>query len=174
MSSYVHCVPKKPSHFYFWNNSVKNEPILIIFGTLNPEGTWHYKVVILPTSPTYCSYYTGGTSKVIFQQRLVETWAGLQQSVVDEATDQLRKRLGACVHALGGHSEHSLALLPFILPHNTTGFFRATHFLRGKQCTFELMNYFIIRKVYCVKFSQVRWANLQSTSVKFLQDDVFQ
>ena len=29
---------KKRSHFYFLNNSVKNEPILITFGTLNPEG----------------------------------------------------------------------------------------------------------------------------------------
>jgi len=33
--------PKKRSHFYFLNNSVKNEPILSIYGTLNPEGTWH-------------------------------------------------------------------------------------------------------------------------------------
>jgi len=33
------CPPKKRSHFYFLNNSVKNEPILIIFGVLNPEGT---------------------------------------------------------------------------------------------------------------------------------------
>jgi len=32
--------PKKRSHFYFFlNNFVENEPILIIFGTLNPEGT---------------------------------------------------------------------------------------------------------------------------------------
>jgi len=31
--------PKKGSHFYFLNNAVNNEPILIIFGTLNPEGT---------------------------------------------------------------------------------------------------------------------------------------
>ena len=31
--------PKKRSHFYFLNNSVKNEPILISFCTLNPEGT---------------------------------------------------------------------------------------------------------------------------------------
>jgi len=30
---------KKRSHFYFLNNSVKNEPILTIFGTQNPEGT---------------------------------------------------------------------------------------------------------------------------------------
>ena len=37
----LHCAPpkKKRSHFYFWNNFVKTEPILIIFGTLNPEGT---------------------------------------------------------------------------------------------------------------------------------------
>jgi len=35
----LHYVPKRRSHFYFLNNSVKNEPILIIFGTLNPEGT---------------------------------------------------------------------------------------------------------------------------------------
>ena len=33
--------PKKRSHFYFLNNSVNNEPILIIFGILNPEETWH-------------------------------------------------------------------------------------------------------------------------------------
>ena len=33
----LHC--KKRSPFYFLNNSVKNEPILITFGTLNPEGT---------------------------------------------------------------------------------------------------------------------------------------
>jgi len=31
--------PQKRSHFYFLNNSAKNEPILIIFGTLNPEET---------------------------------------------------------------------------------------------------------------------------------------
>ena len=31
--------PKKRSHFYSLNNSVKNEPILIIFGILNSEET---------------------------------------------------------------------------------------------------------------------------------------
>jgi len=31
--------PNKRSHYYFLNNSVKNEPILITFGILNPEGT---------------------------------------------------------------------------------------------------------------------------------------
>jgi len=46
----------------------------------------------------FCTFFTS----------MVETWAGLQHSVVDEATDQWRKRLGACVHAQGGHFEHSL------------------------------------------------------------------
>jgi len=41
LNAILHCVPEKHSHFYFLNNFVKNEPILIIFGTLYPEGTWH-------------------------------------------------------------------------------------------------------------------------------------
>ena len=42
------------------------------------------------------------------RQRLVETWAEFQQSVVDDAIDQGRRRLEACVHAEGGHFEHLL------------------------------------------------------------------
>jgi len=126
----------------------------------------------LPTSPTYCSYCTWGMSKKS-RQRLVETWAGRQQSVVDEAIDQWRKRLGACVHTQGDHFEHSVALLSFILPHNTTGSLQSHPLFCGKQCTFKLMKYFIFPR-YCVTFSQVRWANLQSTSVKFLRDAVCQ
>ena len=38
---YTLCPRKKRSRFYFLNNSIKNEPTLIIFGTVNPEGTWH-------------------------------------------------------------------------------------------------------------------------------------
>ena len=33
----MHCVPIKTSSFYFMNNSVKNQVICVIFGTLNPE-----------------------------------------------------------------------------------------------------------------------------------------
>jgi len=34
-------VPKNaPTPFYFWNNSVKNKPISIIFGAHTPEETW--------------------------------------------------------------------------------------------------------------------------------------
>ena len=60
---------KKRSHFYFSNNSVNNQPILMIFGMLNPEKIWHQQLVHLPTSPVYCSHFTlGNPKKVIFQQ----------------------------------------------------------------------------------------------------------
>lgn len=42
------------------------------------------------------------------KQRLIEVWCGLEQSTVDMAIDQWRKRLRACVRAKGGHFEHSL------------------------------------------------------------------
>jgi len=35
----LHCVPKKRPPFYFWNNSVKNDAISIIFGIQTPEET---------------------------------------------------------------------------------------------------------------------------------------
>jgi len=41
------------------------------------------------------------------RKRLV-TWAEFQQSVVDYAVDQWRKRLEACIRAEGGHFEHLL------------------------------------------------------------------
>jgi hypothetical protein len=42
------------------------------------------------------------------RQRLVDTWSGMQQNVVDEAIGQWRNRLKACVRANGGHFEHLL------------------------------------------------------------------
>jgi len=40
------------------------------------------------------------------RERLVAVWAGLQQSVIDDAVDQWRRRLRACVRARGGHFEY--------------------------------------------------------------------
>jgi len=40
------------------------------------------------------------------KQRLIDTWSGMQQSVVDKAIDQWRKRLKACVKANRRHFEH--------------------------------------------------------------------
>ena len=37
-----------------------------------------------------------------------DVWAGMLQSLIDDATDQWRKTLRACVRARGGHIEHSL------------------------------------------------------------------
>jgi len=42
------------------------------------------------------------------RKRLVATWAEFQQSVVDDAVDQWRWRLEACICAEGGHFEHLL------------------------------------------------------------------
>jgi len=42
------------------------------------------------------------------RERLVEVWAGLQQNVIDDAIDQWRRRLRACVWATGGHFEYLL------------------------------------------------------------------
>ena len=44
-----------------------------------------------------------------FKRRLmVDVWSGLQQSVVDAAVSEWRKRLQACVRTKGGHFEHLL------------------------------------------------------------------
>jgi len=51
------CPPKRPP-FYFLNNSAKNLPILIIFGTLNPEKNWHENLTDLSTSPAIYSHFT--------------------------------------------------------------------------------------------------------------------
>jgi len=42
------------------------------------------------------------------KERLIDVWRGLQQSVVDEAIDEWRTRLGSCVRVTvkGGHFEH--------------------------------------------------------------------
>ena len=42
------------------------------------------------------------------RERLVEVWARLQQNVIDDAIDQWRRRLRACVRARGGHFEYLL------------------------------------------------------------------
>ena len=44
------------------------------------------------------------------RERLVEVWAGLQQNVIDDAIDQWRRCLRACVRARGGHFEYLLRL----------------------------------------------------------------
>ena len=42
------------------------------------------------------------------KQRLIEVWSGLQQTVVNEAIDEWRRRLRACVRVKGQQFEHLL------------------------------------------------------------------
>ena len=42
------------------------------------------------------------------REQLTATWHSLEQSIIDLAFDQWRKRLTACVKAKGGHFEHQL------------------------------------------------------------------
>jgi transposase len=42
------------------------------------------------------------------RQRLIESWSGISQNVIDEAIGQWRNRLKACVKAKGGHFEYLL------------------------------------------------------------------
>ena len=42
------------------------------------------------------------------RQRLIDTWASIDQRVIDGAIGQWRERLRACVQAKGGHFEHLL------------------------------------------------------------------
>jgi len=58
------CVPQKSPPFL--NNSVKNWPILIIYGILNPEKIWHEQLTDLSTSPVRCSHFTLGNPKKSF------------------------------------------------------------------------------------------------------------
>jgi len=42
------------------------------------------------------------------KRRLVTIWADMEQSVIEDAIDQWRKRLHDCIRARGGHFEHAL------------------------------------------------------------------
>ena len=42
------------------------------------------------------------------KQHLVEVWSDVQQTVIDAAIGEWRKRLRACVRAKGHHFEHLL------------------------------------------------------------------
>ena len=44
------------------------------------------------------------------KRRLINVWADMQKSVIDDAIDQWRKRLHACVRARREHFEHALLL----------------------------------------------------------------
>jgi len=60
----------------------------------------------------YCSnVFIGNLLKLNADElklRLIEAWFGIQQSVADQAIDQWRVHLNACVKAKGNHFENML------------------------------------------------------------------
>ena len=46
--------------------------------------------------------------EIVANERLIPVWCELDQSVVNHAMDEWRRRLSAYVDAEGGHSEHYL------------------------------------------------------------------
>jgi len=55
-----------------------------------------------------CVYKKPIGDLVELKQRLVKVWADLEQTIVDDAIDQWRKWLKACVKAKRQHFEHLL------------------------------------------------------------------
>ena len=53
---------------------------------------------------------TGNAFKDVdeLSERLISVWCELDQSFVNHAIDEWRRRLSACVDAEGGHFEHYL------------------------------------------------------------------
>jgi len=87
------------------------------------------------------------------RKRLVATWAEFQQSVVDYAVDQWRKRLEACIRAEGGQFEHlTPACLTLQFSHITTGSFQSHQRLEQRNITFSRMKKFCILQGNVVTF----------------------
>ena len=72
-SIYIVSQKKRPP-FYFLNNSVKNQPILMIFGTLNPEKNSDKNLTDLSTSPVRCSHFTSANPKKVIFISIIHTY----------------------------------------------------------------------------------------------------
>ena len=81
------------------------------------------------------------------KQRLIEVWRGLEQSTVDIAIDQWRKRLRACVRAKGGHTFFVMFYLNFALLSKTALLLRFTFTL-----VLVLQGNVATKLSYCGKF----------------------
>ena len=42
------------------------------------------------------------------KQRLIDVWLRMDQSIFDDAINEWRRRLRACIRANGGHFEHTM------------------------------------------------------------------
>jgi len=53
-------------------------------------------------------YHTKISDVDELKRRIISEWAALSHTVIDSAVKERRQRLCACVHAGGGHFEHTL------------------------------------------------------------------
>ena len=60
----------------------------------------------IPSGLSWSSAYTRSTDEL--RQCLLTVWNELGQQIIDNAVDQWRDRLAACVREEGGHFEHTL------------------------------------------------------------------
>jgi len=102
----MYTVSPKNVFFYFWNNSVKNKDISIIFGadswgnlTLADYKVTHFALKMSP-------HYLVKCKKVDLRQQLVETWREFSRAWW--IIDQWRTRLDTCVQADSGHFEQRM------------------------------------------------------------------
>jgi len=91
----------------FWNNSNKLCLIIIMISWENRQKVLNivmcYRLTIF-----HKTGYQLRKDVDELKQRLVEVWSGLRQTVVDDAIDEWRRRLRACVRVKGQHFEHPL------------------------------------------------------------------
>jgi len=129
----------------------------------------------LPTSPTYCSYRTWGMSnKSFFSSGLLRrgldcSRASWMWPMTNGGNDWEHVSMHRVV-ALNNLC--SIDSIYFATQHNRF-FSEPPTFFEENSVLSNLSTTLFFAK-YCITFFQVRWANLQSTSVKFLQDGVCQ
>jgi len=97
------CLKKNRTPITFWNNSNKLCLIIIMISWENRQ-----KVLNIVVCYGLTIFHKTEYQLRLFPWRLVEVWSGLRQTVVDDAVDEWRRRLRACVQVKGQHNEHLL------------------------------------------------------------------
>jgi len=68
---------KRPPFISWISLTLKNWPILMIFGMLNPAKIWHENFTDLYTSPVTCSHFTLGNPKKVIFNSIIHTYIWL-------------------------------------------------------------------------------------------------